>query len=113
MTFPIRAITLVLDDTVWPFAPIGARIEQVLDALKTLDQPLGYFFEDDLEPGPLYLAALEAVRRATEPFAAKVGHFAAYGDHRMQPPGPEVGFRPLGHHWAFGLRRDAWRRRCA
>lgn len=32
MTFPIRAITLDLDDTVWPFAPIGARIEQVLDA---------------------------------------------------------------------------------
>ncbi|QHQ27168.1 HAD-IA family hydrolase [Xanthomonas albilineans] len=29
-TFPIRAITLDLDDTLWPFAPIGARIEQVL-----------------------------------------------------------------------------------
>ncbi|KRG71556.1 HAD family hydrolase [Pseudoxanthomonas dokdonensis] len=30
MSFPIRAITLDLDDTLWPFAPIGARIEQVL-----------------------------------------------------------------------------------
>ncbi len=30
MTFPVLAITLDLDDTVWPFAPIGARIEQVL-----------------------------------------------------------------------------------
>lgn len=30
MTFPVRAITLDLDDTLWPFAPIGARIEQVL-----------------------------------------------------------------------------------
>ncbi len=30
MIFPVRAITLDLDDTVWPFAPIGARIEQVL-----------------------------------------------------------------------------------
>lgn len=30
MTFFVRAITLDLDDTVWPFAPIGARIEQVL-----------------------------------------------------------------------------------
>lgn len=30
MTFPVRAITLDLDDTVWPFAPIGARIEKVL-----------------------------------------------------------------------------------
>ncbi|WP_024891670.1 HAD family hydrolase [Luteimonas huabeiensis] len=31
MSFPVRAITLDLDDTVWPFAPIGARIERVLD----------------------------------------------------------------------------------
>ncbi|MFT4197459.1 MAG: HAD-IA family hydrolase [Pseudoxanthomonas sp.] len=29
---PIRAVTLDLDDTVWPFAPIGARIEQALHA---------------------------------------------------------------------------------
>jgi hypothetical protein len=77
---------------------------------ETLDAPLGYFFEDDLEPGPLYLAALEAVRRATEPFAESVGFFAAYGDHLARPPGPEVRFRPLGHHWAYGLRREAWRR---
>ena len=32
MRFPVRAITLDLDDTVWPFAPIGERIEQALDA---------------------------------------------------------------------------------
>ncbi len=32
MTFPVRAITLDLDDTLWPFAPIGARIEQTLHA---------------------------------------------------------------------------------
>ena len=32
MSFPVRAITLDLDDTLWPFAPIGARIEQVLHA---------------------------------------------------------------------------------
>ena len=31
MRFPVRAITLDLDDTLWPFAPIGARIERVLD----------------------------------------------------------------------------------
>ena len=30
MNVPVRAITLDLDDTLWPFAPIGARIEQVL-----------------------------------------------------------------------------------
>lgn len=30
MNFPVLAITLDLDDTLWPFAPIGARINQVL-----------------------------------------------------------------------------------
>lgn len=30
MSFTVRAISLDLDDTLWPFAPIGARIEQVL-----------------------------------------------------------------------------------
>src|SRR3546814_20413911 len=32
VSFPVRAITLDLDDTLWPFAPIGKRIERVLDA---------------------------------------------------------------------------------
>ncbi len=32
MSFPVRAITLDLDDTLWPFAPIGARIEERLHA---------------------------------------------------------------------------------
>ncbi len=32
MNFDIRAVTLDLDDTLWPFAPIGARIEQALHA---------------------------------------------------------------------------------
>jgi putative hydrolase of the HAD superfamily len=30
VSFRIRAITLDLDDTLWPFAPIGARVEQVM-----------------------------------------------------------------------------------
>lgn len=30
MNFPVLAITLDLDDTLWPFAPIGARIDRVL-----------------------------------------------------------------------------------
>ena len=30
MKFPVRAITLDLDDTLWPFAPIGERIENRL-----------------------------------------------------------------------------------
>lgn len=32
MSLPIRAITFDLDDTLWPFAPIGARIEAALHA---------------------------------------------------------------------------------
>ncbi|MBS0229878.1 MAG: HAD-IA family hydrolase [Proteobacteria bacterium] len=32
MIAPIRAITLDLDDTLWPFAPIGERIETALQA---------------------------------------------------------------------------------
>jgi len=79
-------------------------------AFETMDAGIGYFFEDDLEPGPLYLAALEGMRAATEPFAGSVGYFAAYGPHRDPAPGPAVGWRQLGHHWGFGLRRDAWRR---
>lgn len=77
---------------------------------ETLDEELGYFFEDDLEPGPLYLAALEAMRAATEPFAGRVGYFAAYGNHHDPRPGPGVTVVQLGHHWGFGLRRAAWRR---
>ena len=30
MSFTVRAITLDLDDTLWPFAPIGERVERVL-----------------------------------------------------------------------------------
>jgi putative hydrolase of the HAD superfamily len=30
VSFSVSAITLDLDDTLWPFAPIGARVEQVL-----------------------------------------------------------------------------------
>ena len=32
VSFTVRAITLDLDDTLWPFAPIGARVEQVQHA---------------------------------------------------------------------------------
>lgn len=39
MNFTIRAITLDLDDTLWPFAPIGARIERVLDDWLRMHSP--------------------------------------------------------------------------
>ncbi|WP_460714520.1 HAD family hydrolase [Lysobacter terrae] len=37
--FPVRAITLDLDDTLWPFAPIGARIEHTLHAWMEAHSP--------------------------------------------------------------------------
>ena len=37
--FTVRAITLDLDDTLWPFAPIGARIEQALHAWMETHSP--------------------------------------------------------------------------
>lgn len=79
-------------------------------AFEELGADLGYFFEDDLEPGPLYLHAMEALRALTEPHAAGVGYFAAYGDHTAGREGPRVDYAELGHHWGFGLRRAAWRR---
>ena len=33
VNFPVRAISLDLDDTLWPFAPIGDRIERTLHDL--------------------------------------------------------------------------------
>lgn len=83
------------------------RGEQLV--FEELDSELGYFFEDDLELGPWYLLALEALRKRTAPFR-RVAYFAAYGDHRRDYPGPEVKYIPLEHHWGFGLWRHAWRR---
>ncbi|MFC7552873.1 hypothetical protein ACFQU7_12375 [Pseudoroseomonas wenyumeiae] len=74
-----------------------------------LEQDLGYFFEDDLEPGPWYVWALERLRELTEPFP-RVAYFGAYGDHRRNYPGPLVKYIPLEHHWGFALRRHAWMR---
>jgi len=74
-----------------------------------LGAEFGYFFEDDLELGPWYLMALEALRERITPFE-RVAYFAAYGDHRRDYPGPVVKYIPLEHHWGFGLRRQAWQR---
>lgn len=39
VNFPVRAVTLDLDDTLWPFAPIGARIERTLHAWMEAHSP--------------------------------------------------------------------------
>lgn len=76
---------------------------------ETLDQEVGYFFEDDLEMGPLYMHMMEELHAALRPLP-DIGYFAAYGDVKLQAPGPEVRLVPMAHNWGFGLLREAWRK---
>ena len=72
---PIRAITLDLDDTLWPFAPIGARIERVLDDWLREHSPataamfpverMRALREDIFAAHPQYLPDLSRLRRLT------------------------------------------------
>jgi len=78
-------------------------------AFEALDADCAYFLEDDLELGPEYLRIMEGLRALSER-DPRIGYFAAYGDHRAQPPGPEAWLIMMQHHWAFGLRREPWRR---
>lgn len=74
---------------------------------RTLGAEVGYFFEEDLELGPWYLATLEALRSeaASHP---SIGYFAAYGDHQIPSDPAAPGIVPLEHHWGFGLTRRCW-----
>ncbi|MCD9027163.1 HAD-IA family hydrolase [Luteimonas sp. BDR2-5] len=63
MSFPIRAITLDLDDTLWPFAPIGVRIEQTLDA-----------FLREHSPQTAAMFPVDAMRRLRERVFAENAH---------------------------------------
>jgi len=74
---------------------------------RTINAEVGYFFEEDLELGPWYLATLEGIRRQI-PAHPAIGYFAAYGDHNnpSDPDAPRL--VPLEHHWGFGLTRRCW-----
>lgn len=76
-------------------------------AFQTLRADIGYFFEEDLELGPAYLAMMEALA-ARFGSHRQLGYFAAYGDHRRvaDPAHPQI--VPLEHHWGFGLTRHCW-----
>ena len=76
---------------------------------EALDSECGYFFEDDLELGPEYLRIMSQIRDLARA-DARVGYFAAYGDHYASPVGHEAWLQPLQHHWGFGLMREPWRR---
>jgi hypothetical protein len=77
-------------------------------AFERLGAEVSYFFEEDLELGPHYLAMLEAIR-AQLPEHPRLGYFAAYGNHRQAADPAKPGFIPLEHHWGFGLTRNCWR----
>lgn len=69
--------------------------------------PLAYFFEDDLELGPFYMAMMEHLRRVLAPYP-NVGYFAAYGRHQ-QPSDPQAPqLVAMGHLWGFALTRRCW-----
>ncbi|WP_372624520.1 hypothetical protein [Falsiroseomonas sp.] len=76
-------------------------------AFLSLKADIAYFFEEDLELGPCYLAMLEALAGllGRDP---RSGYFAAYGDHQREvdPAAPRL--VPLEHHWGFGLTRRCW-----
>ena len=65
VTLQIRAITLDLDDTLWPFAPIGARVEHVLH-----DRLLANC------PRPAEQFPVESMRRLRETINAEHPHLA-------------------------------------
>ncbi|MFC3127017.1 hypothetical protein ACFOD4_18270 [Pseudoroseomonas globiformis] len=76
-------------------------------AFETLGAEVGYFFEEDLELGPHYLAMLETIRLQL-PAHPRLGYFAAYGSHRHTSDPTRPRFIPLEHHWGFGLTAACW-----
>lgn len=76
-------------------------------AFEELKADCAYFFEDDLELGPLYLAALERIYEQVRS-RSDVAYFAAYGTHMQASDHAQPRIVPLEHHWGFGLLRSAW-----
>ncbi len=76
-------------------------------AFQTLAAEIAYFFEEDLELGPAYLAMLETLAGLVGK-QPRLGYFAAYGEHRRpsDPAAPKL--VPMEHHWGFGLTRRCW-----
>lgn len=77
-------------------------------AFDTLKAEVAYFFEEDLELGPSYVAMLETLRRLLAPHK-NIGYFACYGDHHRvsDPQAPKL--VPMEHHWGFALTRRCWK----
>jgi hypothetical protein len=71
-----------------------------------------WFFEDDMVLSSAYFAMMEKLQAFAEQ-TPQLAYFSAYGDYyaseddRLQHRRELI---QLDHHWAFGLRREAWLR---
>lgn len=77
-----------------------------------LGHAAAYFFEDDLVLSPHYLAVMDALWQAVRE-RDDIACWAAYGEHELDLAGQAAALRQvttLRHNWAFGLKREAWRR---
>ena len=66
---PVRAVTLDLDDTVWPFAPVAAGIDAALDAFLTEHAPQTAARYEDV----VVAEAVAAVRAERDDLAHDLG----------------------------------------
>ncbi len=66
---PVRAVTLDLDDTLWPFAPVGRRIEAALHGFLTEHAPATAARYDHA----MALEAMAAVREERDDLAHDLG----------------------------------------
>jgi hypothetical protein len=71
-----------------------------------------WFFEDDMVLSSVYFAMMEKLQAFAEQ-TPELAYFSAYGDYYASEDDRLEHRRALiqlDHHWAFGLRREAWLR---
>jgi len=71
-----------------------------------------WFFEDDMVLSPVYFRMMERLEKYAS-MVPRVAYFSAYGNYyasRAEVEAHKKAIIPLDHHWAFGLKRDAWLR---
>jgi putative hydrolase of the HAD superfamily len=103
VSFTVRAITLDLDDTLWPFAPIGARIERVLDDWLRAHSPA------TAERFPI--AAMRALRERVHAENPHLGH--DYGalrritlEHALRESGADAALADAAYDAFYAARNE-------
>lgn len=103
MSFTVRAITLDLDDTLWPFAPIGARIERVLDDwLRTHSPPTAERFP---------VEAMRALRERVHAENPHLGHdYSALRrmtlEHALRESGADAALADAAYDVFYAARNE-------